>query len=106
MPSAVLAAVAAHTSLLFTSFAAEALNGQVTAWVTLLAVGLPALALLLAAVTGFVTALAVARWLVRVTLLARVHPAVLGLGAAGLGAAVAVPVFWASMAGAGSIGSS
>jgi hypothetical protein len=60
-PLAVLAAVAAYISLMFTSFTAEALNGQVAAWVTLLAVGLPALAFLLAVVAGFVTAFVVAR---------------------------------------------
>ncbi|TQJ52182.1 hypothetical protein [Phycicoccus sp. SLBN-51] len=103
---AVLAAVAAYLSLLCTSFTAEALNGEVTARVILLAVGLPALALLLAAVAGFVTGFVVARGLLRVALLARVHPWALGFGASGLGALVAVTVFWASMAGAHSIGSS
>ena len=106
VPLAVLAAAAAYISLMFTNFTAEALNGQVTAWITLLAVGLPALALLLGAVAGFLTASVAARGLLRLGLLERGHPWALGLGAALLGGLVAVAVFWASMAGIGSIGSS
>ena len=106
VPLALFTAVAAYASLLFTSFTAEALNGQVTAWATLLAVGLPALALLAAAVAGFVTALLVARGLLRIGVLARVHPWILGLSAALLGALVAVAVFWAFMVAADSIGTS
>lgn len=104
VPLAGVAFVSGYLSLLFTSLAAEALDGEVTAWVILLAFGLPALALLSAAVAGLCTALVMARWMSRLAPVARVYPWVIGLGAAALGAVAAVMVFWAAMAGVDGVG--
>ena len=94
-----------YLSLLFTSFAAEALDGEVTAWVILVAFGRPALAFLSAAVAGLCTTLVMARWMSRTAPMARFSPWVIGLATAALGAAAAVIVFLAAMAAVDTVGS-
>ncbi|WP_076262008.1 hypothetical protein [Intrasporangium flavum] len=98
--------VVAYLSLLFLGLATEALGGRQTPWAITLAVGLPALGLLLAAAVGLGTALAAARWMSRLKALAPLRPWLIGTGAAALGGAAAVSVFWATMTGVGGGGSS
>lgn len=100
VPLAGVAAVAGYLSLLFMAFRAEGLGGETTTWDSLLAVGTPALAFLLAAAAGLGTAWAFARWTGRMTPLARVYPWLLGAMIAILAALVAATAFYTAMSGA------
>lgn len=99
------AVVVAYLSLLFVGLAAEALGGQQTPWAITLALGLPALGLLLAAAVGWGTASVAARWMSRLKVLAPLHPWLIGTSAAALGGAAAISLFWAAMTGVGRGGS-
>ena len=101
------AVVAAYLSLLLVGLAAEGLGGRETPSAIVLAVGLPALALLLAAALGLGTAFVTARWMGRLNALARLRPWSIGVVAAALGGAAGIILFWAAMTGVGGrVGSS
>lgn len=97
VPLAVVALVTAYLSLVFASFAAEGLGGEVWPAAGALALGLPALSLLLAAGAGWGTAFVLARWTSRRLALAALRPWVIGVVAAGVGGAAATCLFWAVM---------
>ncbi|TQM63795.1 hypothetical protein [Humibacillus xanthopallidus] len=106
VPLAGAAVVVAYLSLLFVGLAAEALGGQQTPWAITLALGLPALGLLLAAAVGLGIAFVAARWMSRLKALAPLRPWLIGTSAAALGGAAAISLFWAAMTGVGRVGSS
>lgn len=94
-----LAGVSGYLSLIFVDFVSEGLGREMSAKVYLIALGLPALAFLLAAAAGLGAAWMLARWTSHAAPLARVHPWLLGVSTSVFGALVAATTFYGAING-------